>query len=296
MARARNIKFGLLKNEILGTADPLYTLLFEGLWMLADREGRLEDRPLRIKAEVFPYRHQVDMEEQLEWLQANGFILRYKVRGKAYIVVLEFKKHQNPHKNEGPSEIPPPEDATTISEEIGTTSEFVGSTRADSLIPDSGFRIPEVPPPAPAPRPKAALDLQPEDVGDQVWSDWCQLRKQKKAAVTQTAVNVARQEAGKAGMSLEQFLTIWCARGSQGLEASWLKPEERARGSPQSFRQQDAEAAAARVAAFTGNLVNAKPHRQAEVIDVTARRLDRQDLLEDGPDLRHSLVAHVGRA
>jgi hypothetical protein len=136
MARARNIKPGLFKNEILGVADPLYTLLFEGLWILADRAGRLEDRPLRIKAEVFPYRD-ADAEQMLGWLQDNGFIQRYAVAGKRYILICEFVKHQNPHKNEAESVIPPPE-------EIGTPSEEIGSARADSLssdslIPDSGF-------------------------------------------------------------------------------------------------------------------------------------------------------------
>ncbi len=76
MARSRNIKPGLFKNEILGIADPLYTLAFQGLWVLADREGRLEDRPLRIKAETFPYRETISMDALLDWLHANGFILR----------------------------------------------------------------------------------------------------------------------------------------------------------------------------------------------------------------------------
>ncbi len=69
MARARNIKPGLFKNEILGVAEPIYTLLFEGLWLLADREGRLEDRPLRIKAEIFPYREGLDLVSMLGWLE-----------------------------------------------------------------------------------------------------------------------------------------------------------------------------------------------------------------------------------
>ena len=43
--RARNLKPSIFKNELLAVADPLYTLVFEGLWCLADREGRLEDRP-----------------------------------------------------------------------------------------------------------------------------------------------------------------------------------------------------------------------------------------------------------
>jgi hypothetical protein len=136
MARARNIKPGLFKNEILGVADPLYTLMFEGLWVLADREGRLEDRPLRIKAEVFPYR-EVDPEAMLNWLVANGFIRRYVVAGKRYILICEFVKHQNPHKNESESVIPPPEGIDAPSENIGKTSEEIGSTRADSLSSDS---------------------------------------------------------------------------------------------------------------------------------------------------------------
>jgi hypothetical protein len=41
-----------------------------------------------------------------------------------------------------------------------------------------------------------------------------------------TVVNGAKDEARKAGMPLEAFLAIWCRRGSQGLEADWLKPEE----------------------------------------------------------------------
>ena len=90
MARARNIKPDLFKNEVLGVADPLVTLLFEGLWLLADREGRLEDRPLRIKAEIFPYRDGLDIESLLNWLVDNEFIVRYTCEGKRYIQVNNF--------------------------------------------------------------------------------------------------------------------------------------------------------------------------------------------------------------
>ena len=67
----------------------------------------------------------------------------------------------------------------------------------------------------------------PEDVGQQVWSDWLLLRKTKKAPVTETVLQGARQEAAKAGLTLEAFLQVWCQRGSQGLQADWLKPNER---------------------------------------------------------------------
>jgi hypothetical protein len=173
VARARNIKPGLFKNEVLGVADPLYTILFEGLWILADRAGRLEDRPLRIKAEVFPYRD-VDADAMLNWLEQSGFIRRYIAAGKRYILILEFVKHQNPHKNEPESVIPAPDDFGTASEEIGTASEEIGSTRADSgfRIPDS--LIPDSTPGAAAPKSKPSRkkpqtglpdDFRPNDAG-----------------------------------------------------------------------------------------------------------------------------------
>lgn len=79
----------------------------------------------------------------------------------------------------------------------------------------------------------------PEGVDPQTWSDWLTLRAKKKAPVTQTVIKSAIKEAEKAGMHLEQFLQIWCARGSQGLEAAWLTTAEK-RGQPtESFYERD---------------------------------------------------------
>jgi hypothetical protein len=153
MARARNIKPGIFKNEVLGVADPLLTLLFEGLWLLADREGRLEDRPLRIKGEVFPYREGVDVASMLSWLGERGFILRYEANGLALIQIIQFRKHQSPHKNETASEYPPPEN-------FGGPPDFVGSTRADCLIADSLNPDRDTPP-----RRKSSKTTLPADFG-----------------------------------------------------------------------------------------------------------------------------------
>jgi uncharacterized protein YdaU (DUF1376 family) len=62
----------------------------------------------------------------------------------------------------------------------------------------------------------------PPDVSPQVWADWLQLRKTKKASVTETVVKGARSEAAKLGWNLERFLVEWCTRGSQGLKAEWV--------------------------------------------------------------------------
>lgn len=76
-------------------------------------------------------------------------------------------------------------------------------------------------------RENATVVACPPDVGLQEWEDWLSLRKAKKAPVTETVLKSARKEAEKAGITLNAFLTIWCARGSQGLEASWLKSDEK---------------------------------------------------------------------
>ena len=72
----------------------------------------------------------------------------------------------------------------------------------------------------------AAVMARPDDVSQGVWDDWLAHRKRKKADASPTTVEHARQEAAKAGIPLERFLTIWCFRGSQGLKAAWLTPDE----------------------------------------------------------------------
>jgi hypothetical protein len=91
---------------------------------------------------------------------------------------------------------------------------------------------------------KATVVACPPQVEEQVWQDWLTLRKMKKAPVTETVVESAKKEAVKANMSFNDFLVVWCRRGSQGLEADWLKPHER-----QTFAQQAADIARATVPA-----------------------------------------------
>lgn len=148
MARSRNIKPGFFDNEELGSGDPLDQLLFAGLWLLADRAGRLENRPLRIKAAIFPYREGLDVVAMLDRLRSKGFLTMYQAHGLSIISINNFAKHQNPHKNERESELPDISEACNASDKIGTSPDKIGTTRADSLIPDSGFLIPDTPAPA----------------------------------------------------------------------------------------------------------------------------------------------------
>jgi uncharacterized protein YdaU (DUF1376 family) len=100
-------------------------------------------------------------------------------------------------------------------------------TPSHSPSPPSSSKKESAASPPPARSRLPTTPQRPDDVDQQVWSDWCALRKAKRAPVTLTTIDSARAEAEKAGMSLEDFLRVWCARGSQGLQADWLKPHER---------------------------------------------------------------------
>ena len=106
MARTRNIKPGFFTNEELAEIEPLGRLLFAGLWTIADREGRIEDRPKRIKVAILPY-DDCDVDALLEELHNRGFITRYKVNGGSYLEITNFAKHQHIVGTEAKSDIPP---------------------------------------------------------------------------------------------------------------------------------------------------------------------------------------------
>lgn len=85
-------------------------LLFIGLWTLADREGRLEDRPAKIKAQIFPFDDDISVSEMVSFidqLAAEGCISRYEVDGKRLLWIRNFLKHQHCHHKEQPSQLPP---------------------------------------------------------------------------------------------------------------------------------------------------------------------------------------------
>lgn len=109
MARCRSIKPGFMTNERLPELGAHAHLLYACLWMVADKAGRLEDRPKRIKLECMPA-YDVDVDELLSQL-AHGddpFIQRYSVGPKRYIQIIKWRTHQSPHHTEKDSVIPEP--------------------------------------------------------------------------------------------------------------------------------------------------------------------------------------------
>lgn len=110
--RIRYLKPDFFKDEDLAELPFEARLFFAGLWNFADKAGRLEDRPQRLKVEIFPY-DKVDIEKCLNLLSKpkNGsgkpFIQRYMAKEERYIQIVNWDKHQKPHNTEKDSEIPP---------------------------------------------------------------------------------------------------------------------------------------------------------------------------------------------
>lgn len=105
MARARNIKPSFFLNEDIVELSCEARLLFIGLWTLADREGRLENRPKKIKMSLFPA-DDINVSEQLSNISKYGFIELYNADDTDVIQITNFVKHQTPHGLEKDSELP----------------------------------------------------------------------------------------------------------------------------------------------------------------------------------------------
>jgi len=132
---------------------------------MADREGRLEDRPKRIKAEIIPY-DSCNIDKLLNLLHQKKFIKRYSVNGCNYIEIINFKKHQYPHMKEPESTIPAPDKSDTSTEP--TPGEH-GSGPSESPIPiTSNLNLVTEPPPISPP--KGGLSLSPQDLA-KLWNE-----------------------------------------------------------------------------------------------------------------------------
>jgi hypothetical protein len=99
MPRARTIKPGFFENDELAQLPPLARILYAGLWCWADRNGRLEYRPMKIKGWVLRF-DTCDIVGLLAQLEESGFIEIYSAEGGRYIQIVTFAIHQKPHPKE----------------------------------------------------------------------------------------------------------------------------------------------------------------------------------------------------
>ncbi len=149
MARKRMLDPSFFVDETVASLPPLARLLFQGLWGQADREGRLEDRPVRLKVQILPY-DDCDVDSFLSLLAGARLILRYSGEGGTQVIqIRSFKKHQKPHPKEAKSVLPAPSVESrekTLPAVKGTPESFPSESESKSESVRTELRLT---PPAP---------------------------------------------------------------------------------------------------------------------------------------------------
>lgn len=237
MARARNIKPQFFTNDELSELPPLARLLFIGLWTIADFKGCFEYKPKRLKVQLLPY-DDCDIEQLVSALDKSRFISIYSVQGQTFGKVLNFNKHQNPHKNEKEkgSDIPDiyQNDAENVMfsdnlEDIEINHDQNGSDPADSLnlIPDSCSPITDTPVSV-SPKFVFKSELKKLGVSEEQASEFMQVRKAKKAVNTKNAFEMLIAESQKAKLSLDQAIDYCLKRQNPwgAFKAAWYVNEQ----------------------------------------------------------------------
>ena len=200
MARSRNIKPGLFQNEYLAELPFETRLLFAGLPCYADREGRLEDRPKRIKMSMFPA-DSLDVDTMLCDLERAGFIQRYVVDNIKYIQIVNFSKHQKPHQKEQASIIP--------SNDLGSVKQqprqLPAALVTDSLNPLTDSLNPS----------RAENTRKPKKTGKRLPKNWQPSKELLTWAMTErTDLDIKRV--------IDSFTDYWIAKtGSAATKLDW---------------------------------------------------------------------------
>ena len=194
MARARNIKPAFFHNDKLSELDPLARLAFIGMWTIANFKGCIEYRPKMLKVQILPY-DVCDIELLVNNLEQARFIRFYAEQGKKYIKIVNFEKHQNPHKNErdAGSDIPDITELNSKNIEMnqdGTKPDLIGtkteplvlipdslllnpdSLNPDSLIPENGFPSKDMSTPSASTVAKKGTKLPDDWVLPKAWGEW----------------------------------------------------------------------------------------------------------------------------
>jgi hypothetical protein len=252
------IRDGILESEAVLSLPVEARWLYVTILLSADDVGLFEATPFKL-ARIADVRR--ELADRLMAMLADSDLVRlYEVNGKRYGFIPRFGQRLQIKRIKHAA----PPDAL-LSDEPDTLKKIKDlalKTTVDHGCASAGQRkttAAQQPEPEPepepevegkkkekeiqAPRKRSTAPSAPDGVSPQVWSDWLAVRKSKKAAVTDTAVDGIRVEAIKAGMTLQQALETCCRQGWAGFKAAWVADAQGARQPPrqQSIAERDAE-------------------------------------------------------
>jgi len=108
--RTRQIKPSFYTSDDTGDLDFHIRDLFIGLWLMADRRGRLKYQPNIIRATLYPHKldsiSDADIVKWLDILHKRHLITIYSVAKQRLIQVNAFERHQHCHHKEAESILP----------------------------------------------------------------------------------------------------------------------------------------------------------------------------------------------
>ena len=180
----------------------------------------------------------------IEWLEENGFLRRnYRKskeglsRSNVFVLTIESGANAAPqganNSPRGANAAPPsgenfaPGGANaapieTVNESISfeSVNESGGAPARDPAPREPSSEIPK-PPPAKPEKFDPMLALGEHGVDEQLAADWLTVRRQKRAPLTQTALDGLVREAMTAGIPVARAVRICVERGWVGFKASW---------------------------------------------------------------------------
>lgn len=219
----RYLRPGICDSDSINACSPMAEVLFYRLLVNVDDFGRFDARPILVKSKCFPIREEIttkQVEDLLIELGQCGLIVLYQSGDKTY---LQMQKWDNqPRAKE--SKFPPfGDNCIRLHTNVciphtnlpGTETETgtVTETETGTGVRGKNAKPAKFNPPA---------FLAMHGVTLQVSEDWLKLRKLKKAAVTQTAIDGIQREAMKADIDLDAALRVCCERGWTGFKAEWF--------------------------------------------------------------------------
>jgi Helix-turn-helix domain len=139
------------------------------------------------------------VQSALKWLKDNGF---YEINGYHKQTPLY---ELNPRKICTPAEIAPPQ----VSRKTPAKS---APKPSRTTIVDKAKALPT----------KRAI-AKPDGIEQNIWNDYLELRKAKRAPLSNTALTAIQREAAKAGWSMNDTLSECVARGWQSFKADWVR-------------------------------------------------------------------------
>lgn len=229
----------LIRDEMLDS-ERVLGLPVEARWLYVTILLSADDLGL-FEATSFKLARRADIkretgEKLLAMLADSDLVRLYDVEGKRYGFIPRFRQRIQIKRLKHPA--PPDALMQDDQDALNKIKHLACKTTVGQQL-NNGFPSvaqPSEPEPEPEPEHKPkdkrektkerATRLQavacPDDVDASVWSDWCQLRKAKRAPVTAAAMACIEREAAKARMSLQDALQTCCARGWAGFKAEWV--------------------------------------------------------------------------